>query len=76
MCHAELIFVDVVTGETITLGGTELTIAETTITFTAQQLRESRRYSIIVTASNFHGQATSRMVPTTSLSAVSYHQIG
>ncbi len=52
MCSAELTFVDVDTGETITLGSTDLTIAETNITFTTQQLRENHHYNVSVMASN------------------------
>ena len=59
MCHAELAFVDVDTGETITLGDTDLTIAETNITFTTQQLRENCLYNVTITASNAVGSATS-----------------
>ena len=39
MCRSELVFLDVDTGETITLGDNDLSITETNITFTAQQLR-------------------------------------
>ncbi len=52
---------DVDTGETITsLGGTDLNITETNITFTTQQLRENHRYNVTVRASNVAGSATSQ----------------
>ncbi len=54
-----MVFVDVDTGETITLGDTALTITETNITFPTQQLRENRHYNVTVTASNYRGQAVS-----------------
>ncbi len=59
MCRAQLTFMDVDTGETITLEETDLTIAETNITFTTQQLRGNRCYTVTVTASNAAGSATS-----------------
>ena len=52
MCHGELTFVDVDTGETIPLGDADLNIAETNITFTTQQLVLNRQYRIQVSASN------------------------
>ena len=58
MCSGELTFVDIDTGEIITLGDTDLTIAETNITFTTQQLRENHRYNVTVIASNIAGSAT------------------
>ena len=60
VCSAELTFVDVDTRETITLGNTDLTVAETNITFTAEQLRMNRHYNITVIAFNVAGTATSR----------------
>ena len=60
MCRAELTFVDVDTGETITLGDTEnLAVTESNITFDSQQLTSNRRYRVVVSASNIGGQATS-----------------
>ena len=60
MCSGNLTFVDVATGDINgTLGGTDLTIEETNITFTTQQLTENCRYNVIVTASNGHGRAIS-----------------
>ncbi len=58
VCRAELTFVDVDTGETTILEGTDLMITETSI-FTTRQLRENRRYNVSVTASNSRGEATS-----------------
>ena len=55
VCSGELAFFDIDTGETITLGDTELTITETNITFTTQQVRENRRYNVTVMASNAAG---------------------
>ena len=46
-------------GESIILGGTDLSITETNITFTTQKLKENRHYYITVTASNIAGSATS-----------------
>ncbi len=49
VCGANLTFVDVDDiNDTITLGGTDVTIIETNITFITQQLRENRRYIVIV----------------------------
>ncbi len=59
VCNGEVSFMDVNTGKTITLNDTDLTIAETNITFTTQQLGENRRYNVTVTASNSCGQAIS-----------------
>ncbi len=62
MCGANLTCVDVDdTNGNITLGSTDLTIAETNITFTTQQLRQNRRYTVTVTASNAAGSATSEV---------------
>ena len=52
---------DVDTGEIITLEETDLTIEGTSITFTARQLRENRRYNVTVTASNIAGSTTSKV---------------
>ena len=60
MCRAELTFEDVDTREIITLEGNDLTITETNITFTTQQLRENRHYNVTVAASNTAGSATSQ----------------
>ena len=60
MCHGELIFMN---KETITtLGNTDLTITDTNITFTTQQLRENRHYNVTVTASNIRGQTASYII--------------
>ncbi len=56
MCHTELIFVDVYTGEIITLGNSLLTIVENNITFTTEQLRENRHYNATIIASNATSQ--------------------
>ncbi len=58
-CSGEIVFVDVDTGETITLDNTDLTITETNITFTNQHLKQNRHYNVTVTASNSRGQAVS-----------------
>ena len=50
---------DLDTGEIITLGAGELTIADNNITFTAEQLRVNRLYNVTVRASNSAGSATS-----------------
>jgi hypothetical protein len=52
VCSGELTFIDVDTGETITLGDSDLMITENNITFTTQQLRENRHYNVTVTAFN------------------------
>ncbi len=62
VCHAKLTFVDVDTEETITLGDADLTISETSIIFTTEQLRENRHYTVSVTASNIAGSAISHTV--------------
>lgn len=49
---------DVDTGEVIKLVDTDLSIAGTNISFTTQQLRENRRYSVTATASNLAGSAS------------------
>ena len=60
MCSGELVFVDLDTGEIITLGYGELTIAGNNITFiTTEQLRDNRRYNVTVRASNSAGSTTS-----------------
>ena len=62
MCDVELTLVDTDTGETIILmGDTDLTIVVETITLTTQQLRENRRYRVMISASNNGGQATSKV---------------
>jgi hypothetical protein len=60
VCHGELTFVDVDSGEVITLGDTDLVIAVTNITFTTQQLKGSRLYNVTVAAFNVAGSATSQ----------------
>ena len=50
MCSSELTFVDLDTGEIITLEG---------ITFTTQEVRVNRHYNVIVRASNSAGSTTS-----------------
>ena len=57
MCDAELKFVDVDTGETTTLEDTDVTVTETGITFSTQQLTENRHYNVTVTVSNVRGLA-------------------
>ena len=59
MCSGELIIVDLDTGEIITLGDGELTIAENNITFTNEQLKVNHRYNVTVRASNSAGSTTS-----------------
>ena len=59
VCHAELMFVDINTGGTITLGDTDLAIAETNITFDSQLLTLNRWYRVMVSASNIGGNAMS-----------------
>ena len=76
MCSAELIIVDVDTGETFTL---DMTIAETNITFNTQQLRENRRYNVTIISSNAAGSATlqtriSRLYPVFGISYKMYKQ--
>jgi hypothetical protein len=61
VCSSDLTFIDIDTGETITVRDNDLTITETNITFTTQQLGENHRYSINVTASNIAGSATSQV---------------
>ena len=60
VCNAELIVVDIETGENIMLGSTELTIAESNITFTSRQLRMNRHYNVTITASNPAGYVVSK----------------
>ena len=52
-------FVNLDTGEIITLGSRELTIAENNIIFTNEQLRDNHRYNVTVRASNNAGSTTS-----------------
>ena len=52
-------FVDLDTGEIITLGDGELTIAGNNITFNAEQLSANRLYNVTVIASNKAGLTTS-----------------
>ena len=59
MCSGELKFVDLDTGEIVTLGNGELTIAEINITFATEQLRVNHRYNVTVRASNSAGSTTS-----------------
>ena len=58
MCRGELTFVDVDAEETITLGESDLILSVNNITFTLQQVRENRHYSITVTTA---GLATSQI---------------
>ena len=60
MCRASLTCVNLDDDSegNITLGGAKLTISGSNITFTTQQLRQNRRYAIIVTASNIRGKMT------------------
>ena len=59
MCSGELMFVDLDTGEIITLGDRESTIAENNIIFTNEQLRDNHLYNVTVRASNSAGSTTS-----------------
>lgn len=61
VCTAVLTFVDLDTGDTITLGTTDLTLEENNITFTAESglLTTNRHYDVTVTATNIAGSATS-----------------
>ena len=59
MCSGELMFVDLDTGEIITLGDGELTTAGNNITFNAEQLSVNRRYNVTIRASNKAGSTTS-----------------
>ena len=59
MCSAQVIFMDVDTGEVIILGGTDFDIEEANITFTTHRLQENRHYSIAISASNAFGSAMS-----------------
>ena len=52
-------FVDLDTGEIITLGDRELPIVGNNITFTTEQLRVNRHYNVTVRASNSAGSTTS-----------------
>ena len=52
MCDAEVTFLDVDTRNTTTIRSGSLTIAESSITLTAQQLKENRHYNVTITASN------------------------
>ena len=63
---------DVNTGESITLENVDLTIKATSITFTAQNLRENRRYDVTVIASNVHGQAISQVMISKGISLATY----
>ena len=68
MCNAGLTFEEIDTGESITLGDGELTIAGNNITFTTEQLTDNRNYSVGVNASSVAGSFTSY----TTLSKVSW----
>ena len=59
MCSARLTFVDLDTGESITLGDGELITAENRITFTIEQLTDNRHYRVAINASNVAGSITS-----------------
>ena len=59
MCSSELTFMDLDTGEIITLGDGELTIVENNITFTTEQLSVNRHYNVTVRASNKAGSTNS-----------------
>ena len=59
MCSGELKFVDLDTGEIITLENGELTIAEINITFATERLRVNRLYNVTIRASNSAGSTTS-----------------
>ena len=48
---------DVNTGNTTTIRSNSLTIVESSITLTAQQLKENRHYNVTVTASNIDHRA-------------------
>ena len=49
MCEAILTLEDVDVNDTITVNDTLLTVAETNITFTTQQLTENHRYRVTIT---------------------------
>ena len=59
VCGSQLIFVDVDTEETITLGGSALTVNGANITFVTQLLRRNRHYNVTVIASNAAGSTIS-----------------
>ena len=59
MCSSELTFMDLDTGEIITLREGELTIADNNITFTFEQLSVNRHYNVTIRASNSAGSTTS-----------------
>ena len=61
MCRGELAFVDIDAGETITLGESDLILSVNNISFTIQQVRENRHYSVTVIASNAAGYAVSQI---------------
>ena len=62
MCHVELTFVDIVTGngDPIKLGDTDVTVARTNITIDSQLLTSNWWYRVIIAASNIGGHATSQ----------------
>ena len=59
MCSSELTFVNLDTGEIITLGDEELISAGNNITFRTEQLSVNRHYNVTVRASNSAGSTTS-----------------
>ena len=62
MCQVELMFLDMDTGNNLTLSEEDLAITVTNISFNSQLLTSNRQYSLRVSASNVAGQAVSNEV--------------
>ncbi len=59
MCTVDLMFVDIDTGETITLGNTDLTVEGNNVTFITQLLTTNRHYNVTADVTNIAGSSTS-----------------
>ena len=62
---------DLDTGEIITLGDGELTIAENNITFEAEKLRVNRHYNVTIRASHRNGSIISSFVKLSKVNVTS-----
>ncbi len=59
MCTVDLMFVDLDTGESITLGDTDLTVEGNNVTFTTELLTTNRRFNVTANATNIAGSSVS-----------------
>ena len=59
MCDAHLVFIDLHEKEIITIESSNLTITDSSVVFTTEQLRKNRLYDVTIHAINVNGSATS-----------------